>query len=101
MYALLIEPLAPWKFWIDVCSAGTAFLAGNFWPRASLVRGPKEVRHAFHAPLEGPLKGYLPEAVEAMEKQSRLNARAAAFAALNGRVDRYQHCDRLALGIAE
>jgi hypothetical protein len=82
MYATFIEPLAMWKFWIDMASAACALGAALFWLRASLVKGPTEVRHAFHLPHEGPWEGDVPDAVKAMAKQSRLNAWAAGFAAL-------------------
>jgi hypothetical protein len=82
MYATFIEPLSAWKFWLDMASAVCAFGAALFWLRASLVKGPGEVRHAFHLPLEGSWEGDVPDAVTAMAKQSRLNAWAAGFAAV-------------------
>ena len=62
MYNALVEPFAPWKFWIDLVSAACAFGAAAFWLKASLVKGPPEVKHPFHLPLEGPWKGDVPEA---------------------------------------
>lgn len=82
MYDLLIEPLAAYKLWIDLSAALATFVAAGFWLRASLIKAPKEVWHAFHIPSEGPLKGDVPEAIEALAKQSRLNSFAAGFAAL-------------------
>jgi hypothetical protein len=81
VYATFIEPLAALKFYIDVVSAACALGAALFWLRASLVKGPKEVRHAFHQTDEG-WRGDVPDAVRAMAKQSRLNAWAAGFAAV-------------------
>lgn len=77
----LADPLAPWKFYIDVGSAICAFIAAAFWLRASLVRTPAQLRHFVHMPLEGPFQGDVAKVAAGVAKQSKLNAWAAGFAA--------------------
>jgi hypothetical protein len=81
MYAWLIEPLAEWKFAIDVAGAVCAFIAAGFWLRASLVKTPKELRRLIHMPPSGPIEGDLADLARGVSAQSRWNALAATFAA--------------------
>lgn len=36
----LVDPLAPWKFYLDLLTAICAFVAASFWLRVSLVKTP-------------------------------------------------------------
>ena len=77
MYNLLIEPLVPWKFWIDLGSAGCAFAAAAFWLKVLVVEMPGGI-HLVHPHFELAV-------LEATGRQSRLNsiaARSAAVAAI-------------------
>jgi hypothetical protein len=80
MYGLLIEPLAPWKFWIDLLAAGCAFGAALLWLRASVVEVTLP-EQGFELPPTGMQPHDLSGLVASIGVQSRLNARAAMFAA--------------------
>jgi hypothetical protein len=78
----LVEPLAPWKFSIDIATAFFAFAAASFWLLASLVKTPTTLRHPFHFPLEGPIEGDVANLMKAVGKQSNLNKWAAILSAI-------------------
>lgn len=83
MYATFIEPLAAWKFWIDMGSAASAFGAGLFWLRASLVRTPTTIRHPKNlSMLNGEFGRDVSDVALGIARQGRLNAVAAAFASV-------------------
>jgi hypothetical protein len=81
LYDLLIEPLALWKFWIDMGSAACALGAGLFWLRASVVRTPAKFQppNNFNV-LDGAFASDVIDLANKLRKQSRLNALAAGFA---------------------
>jgi uncharacterized membrane protein YbaN (DUF454 family) len=78
---VLTEPLALWKFWIDMSSAGFGVLAAACWLRASLVRTPRLIRDLMNQPIGGPLGGDTAELTTGIRRQSKWNAWAAALAA--------------------
>jgi hypothetical protein len=77
----IVEPLAPWKFGIDLGSALCAFAAGLLWLRGSLVRTPRELSDTANlAMLNGQFGREVAEIARGVARQARLNAVAAAFA---------------------
>lgn len=83
MYATFIEPLASWKFYIDMVSAICAFGAGLFWLRASLVRTPTTIRKPKNlSMLDGEFGRDVSDVALGIARQGRLNAVAAAFASV-------------------
>jgi hypothetical protein len=81
MYTAFIEPLAAWKFYIDMVSAAGALGAGLFWLRASLVRTPTTIRHPKNlSMLNGEFGRDVSDVALGIARQGRLNAVAAAFA---------------------
>jgi hypothetical protein len=82
VYKAVIEALAPYEFYIGLAAVVCSFVSAGFWIRASLVRTPRELWHAIHMPLSGPMQGDLGNLVEGVYTQSRWNSRAALFAAM-------------------
>ena len=78
----LADPLAPWKFYVDVAAAAFAFIAASFWLRASLIKTPSELSLFQHLPLDGSFEGDVAKVAAGIGKQSRLNAWAAGFTAV-------------------
>ncbi len=80
MYSILIEPLAPWKFWIDLLAAICALGAAVLWLWASMVKVTLP-EQGFELPPMGLQPHDLSGLVSSIGMQSRHNARAAMFAA--------------------
>jgi hypothetical protein len=75
--------MASVKFWIDLFSAFSALGAASFWLKASLIKTPREIPHTKNLRmLDGDFGSGVLKLANGVSIQSRLNAYAAAFAAL-------------------
>lgn len=83
VYELLIEPLAPWKNWVDGGAALFALGAAVLWFLASVTKVPRELTRGFELPATGVQHGDIAAILIALGHQSRLNAWAAGCAGVS------------------
>jgi hypothetical protein len=75
LYEWVIEPLAPYKFWVDMAAVISAGLTAYLWWKASLVKMPGGPIALVHPHFEHAI-------MDVTRRQSEWNARAAKASAL-------------------